>query len=133
MRSEKVDNEPTNNGVLASQIEMTYSLSAFGSTQRDSISTSIARAANLDELLVGVADVEAGDATDVVMFELQVFTDSVFRLDELAAAGAGSCPHCDRFGKLNALVESTVNTTLSAPARVKTVNFACVSCGKLYI
>jgi hypothetical protein len=112
---------------------MTYSLSAFGSTQRNSLVTSIAQAANIDEQLVGVADVEAGDGAGDVKFELRVFTDSVSRLEELAAAGAGSCPRCDKFDKLNALVESAVNATLSAPARVKTVDFACVSCGRLVI
>ena len=112
---------------------MTYSLSSFGSTKRDALSTSIARAANLDQQLVGVADVEAGDGAGLVVFELRVFTDSISRLDKLAAAGAGSCLHCDKFENLNALVESTANTTLGAPARVKTVNFACLSCGKLDI
>jgi len=112
---------------------MTYSLSSFESTKRETLSTSIAQASNLDQQLVEVADVEAGDVAGVVVFELRVFTDSISQLDKLAAAGAGSCPHCDKFEKLNALVESTANSTLGAPARVKTVNFACVSCGKLDI
>ena len=109
------------------------SAAQFGQAQRDAVVTSVARLASLDREVVGVADVTAGDDAGMVLFELQVFTDSVSRLDELAAAGEGSCPGCDKFEMLNAIVATTLNATLSASARVKTVNFACVSCGELVI
>lgn len=113
--------------------EISVARDSFGAAQREAVTAAIARAVSLDQQLVRIAGVEQGDSAGVAIFELQVYTDSVATLDDLARAGAASCPQCDKFGQLNALVAATANATLSAAAHVQAVDFACVSCGTLVI